>query len=83
MESVKNYILFPSHTEGMKLSSLLDKSGIKYIISPTPRQLSTSCGISIIFDMKDINAIKKIIDENGVNIAGIESLKFEKKNFYI
>ncbi|GFR35723.1 DUF3343 domain-containing protein [Thermobrachium celere] len=55
----KNYILFPSYNQGLALESLLKSHNIKYVISPTPRQLSTCCGISIMYYKKDEEFIKK------------------------
>jgi hypothetical protein len=83
MKELRFYVLFPSHTEGMKLDSLLRKNGIKHTIVPTPRQLSVSCGISIMYNEEDGGNVRRLIEENGVNILGMESLEFEKKNFYV
>jgi hypothetical protein len=83
MEEIRFYVLFPSHTEGMKLDSLLRKNGIKHTIVPTPRQLSVSCGISIMYQAEDGERITRLIAENGVKILGMRSLAFEKKNFYL
>jgi hypothetical protein len=83
MEEIRFYVLFPSHTEGMKLDSLLRKNGIKHTIVPTPRQLSVSCGISIMYQAEDGESISRLIEENGVKILGMKSLAFEKKNFYL
>ncbi|MFD3158385.1 DUF3343 domain-containing protein [Haloimpatiens sp. FM7330] len=82
MIKIKHYILFHNHTNGIKLESLLKKEKIKYIISPTPRQLSASCGISIIYNEKDEEKIKKIIKENHIETAGFHTIKKEIKNFY-
>jgi len=83
MKELRFYVLFPSHTEGMKLDSVLRKNGIKHTIVPTPRQLSVSCGISIMYKEEDGDRVRKLIEENRVNILGMESLEFEKKNFYL
>lgn len=83
MSQERFYILFPSYTEGMKLEGILKKNSIKYTIVPTPRQLSVSCGISIMFNKEDGDKIIKIIEENNVNILGIKSLVFQKKNYYL
>ncbi|HEY5575866.1 MAG TPA: DUF3343 domain-containing protein [Clostridiaceae bacterium] len=83
MKELRFYVLFPSHTEGMKLDSVLRKNGIKHTIVPTPRLLSVSCGISIMYNEEDGDRVRKLIEENRVNILGMESLEFEKKNFYL
>lgn len=71
----KNYILFPSYNHGLALESLLKQNKIKYVISPTPRQLSICCGISIIYDKKDEDIIKNLINENKIEILGFYSLE--------
>lgn len=66
----KHYILFPNYSQGLKLESLLKQKDIKHVISPTPRQLSSSCGISIMYNKEDENAIKNIIIGSSVKING-------------
>lgn len=83
MDELRFYVLFPNHTEGMKLDSILRKNGIKHTIVPTPRRLSVCCGISIMYNEEDRERIIKLIEENGVSILGMESLAHEKKNFYL
>jgi hypothetical protein len=83
MEELRFYVLFPNHTEGMKLDSILNKKGIKHTIVPTPRRLSVCCGISIMYDEADGDRIRELIEENGVSILGMESLAHEKKNYYL
>ncbi len=83
MNEERFYILFPSHTEGMKLESVLRKNGIKNTIVPTPRKLSVCCGISIMYNKEDEERIKVLIKENNVDIIGMECLAFETKNFYL
>lgn len=71
----KNYILFPNYSQGLKLEALLKKNNIKYVISPTPRKLSSSCGISIMYNKKDESTIKSIIKGNSINVKGLFSLE--------
>ncbi|MBZ2174431.1 DUF3343 domain-containing protein [Schnuerera sp. xch1] len=71
----KNYILFPNYSQGLKLESFLNDNNIKYVISPTPRKLSTCCGISIMYNKKDEDDIKAIIKNNSVEIKGLYTLE--------
>lgn len=82
MEQTNHYILFPSHTEGMKLEEKLKENKIKHTISPTPRELTTCCGISIIYNFHDEDKIKNIINENHINIIGLKSLTKQYTKFY-
>lgn len=83
MEQTRYYILFPSHTEGIKMEELLKSKKIKYTIVPTPREISLCCGISIMYNKQDEEKIKELIDCNGVNISGLHSITREFKNPYL
>lgn len=83
MDSIRFYILFPNYTSGLVLEAVLKKEKIKYTIVPAPRELSSSCGISIMYDEKDEEKIKLLVEENSIKITGFRSLVSEKKNFYI
>ena len=68
------YILFPNVTEGLKLEKLLKENAVKYTIVPTPRELSKSCGISIMYEFGDDSLIKRIAEEHGIRTEGFKSL---------
>ena len=70
----KNYILFPNYSQGLKLEEFLKENNIKYVISPTPRKLSSSCGISIMYKKEDERTIESIIKENLIEIKGLFTL---------
>ncbi|HNU80292.1 MAG TPA: DUF3343 domain-containing protein [Bacillota bacterium] len=72
------YILFPNVTEGLKLEKLLKENAVKYTIVPTPRELSKSCGISIMYEFRDDSLIKRIAEEYGIRTEGFKSLTRKK-----
>ncbi|MGI6586198.1 MAG: DUF3343 domain-containing protein [Lutisporaceae bacterium] len=78
MEEESFYILFPNVTEGLKLEKLLKKEAIKYTIVPTPRELSKSCGICIMYEFRDESLIKRIVEEHGIRTEGFKSLTKRK-----
>lgn len=82
MEKLEYYILFPNYTEGIKLEAILKKEKIKHVISPTPRQLSSCCGISIKYEKEDEEKIKTLVKEKEVVTEGFFPLKTVIKNFY-
>jgi hypothetical protein len=59
---------------GLLLKKKLDECNIKARISPTPREASKSCGISLIVDEFDLPLIQQIIAENNIQILKIVSL---------
>ena len=66
--------MFPNHNMGLQLKRLLREQNIKAVISPTPRQASTSCGISLIVEEDDLPAIKQIIEDKHIYILNIVSI---------
>jgi ribosomal protein L7Ae-like RNA K-turn-binding protein len=83
MQQIRYYILFPSHTEGIKLESVLKKEKIKYTIVPTPRELSASCGIAIMYNKEDEERIRYLIDIHKVKTSGLHSVEKKIINPYL
>ena len=72
------FVLFPNHLNGIKLNSVLRQENYQVNIAPTPRELSASCGISLRIREDDIEAIRRIIEREKIQIIDIVSL--EKEN---
>lgn len=79
---LRHYILFQNYLNGLALEALLRKEKIKYIIVPTPRELSISCGISIQYEKEDEQRIESLIVENSIKTLGFHSLAKTYANFY-
>ncbi|WP_425445930.1 DUF3343 domain-containing protein [Dethiothermospora halolimnae] len=80
---LNSYVLFPSHNDGLALEKVLKDENIKYTIVPTPRQLSTCCGISIMIDPNDKVNVEKLIDSNpDIKTEGIHTIKRKKRNWF-
>ncbi|WP_207750703.1 DUF3343 domain-containing protein [Anaeromonas gelatinilytica] len=77
------YVLFPSHSDGLALEKKLKEKSMKYTISPTPRNLSKCCGISIMIDPKILEDVKSIIEENkDIKISGIHTIERKTRNWF-
>ena len=72
------YILFPNYNQGLALEKVLKERRIPYTIVPTPRKLSTSCGISIKIYPREVEQVKKIISCYSIEINGIYPLEKNK-----
>jgi hypothetical protein len=83
MSDIKHYILFPSYNIGLLLESKLKREGVKYTIVPAPRQLSSCCGISIMYNKEDEDKIKEIIQLNLIEVSGFHSIETNYKNYYL
>ncbi len=79
MEEYNYYILFPNVTEGLKLEKLLKSEGISYTIVPTPRELSKCCGICIMYEYKDENQIKLLVEKHVIKTEGFRNLQKKKQ----
>ena len=56
--------VFSSRNYAMQFATILKKLGIRNSIKDTPRELSSSCGISVVFDNKYLGRAKTIIESN-------------------
>lgn len=75
MALIRHYVLFPNHDNGMRLYQELKNRGIRSTIAPTPRSASKCCGISLLVDEKDIEAIQDCIRENQIEIVRIAAVE--------
>lgn len=74
------YILFNVHTDGLAMYRAVKKAGMYAQISPTPRELSVCCGISLLIHEEDIEAIRALAAEQSLEYAGIEGVDNEFNN---
>lgn len=68
------YVLFPNHTNGMQLYRKLAAQKIPAVIVPTPRQISSSCGISLKIDQRDEQVVRLCVEQEQIQITDIVSL---------
>ncbi len=52
----------------------LKKKSVYAQISPTPRELSVCCGVSLLIHGEDVETIKAIAAEDGLNYLSIDGL---------
>lgn len=75
MQRLQHYVLFPNHDNAMRLYKELKGLGVRATIAPTPRVLSTCCGVSLLVEEKDIDRIKACIKEHGIEVLKIEAIE--------
>ena len=74
MQKTQHYVLFPNHDNAMRLYRELKKMGVRAVIAPTPRVLSTCCGVSLLIE-EDIERIQQCIKEHGIEVLKIEAIE--------
>jgi hypothetical protein len=68
-------VLFRTTAMAMKAEKTLSREGYGITLIPTPRQLSSDCGIALRFVWSQNEAIKLVLEKAGVEIQGIHELK--------
>ena len=73
-EYLHYYILFQNHTDAMSMYRTLKSSSVYAQISPTPRELSVCCGVSILVHGEDVETIEQLAAENNLAYISIQGL---------
>ena len=68
MQKIQHYVLFPNHDNGMRLYGILKKPVSRHPSLLRRRAASKCCGISLLVREEDLEAIRKFIDENHIEI---------------
>ena len=63
MESI--VAVFNNRNQAMQFASYLKRLGVRSKTISTPRELSVSCGISVVFSSKSLGQAKILIDRYG------------------
>ena len=75
MRQMQHYVIFPNHDNGMRLYQELKKQGTSAVISPTPRTVSKCCGLSLMIEEKDVEAVEKCASDHGIEILQIAAVE--------
>jgi len=67
-------VLFHSAAHVIRGEKVLTRSGVTVKMIPTPRQISTDCGMALRFVREDCERVEAILAENEVPIKGIHPL---------
>jgi N-acyl-L-homoserine lactone synthetase len=72
--SVYSVVLFHSTAHAIRAERVLQRAGLTIKMIPTPRQISSDCGIALRFDRADREAVAATLQENKVPINGIHDI---------
>jgi hypothetical protein len=67
-------ILFHTTSSAIRGEKVAKKAGVECSLIPIPREFSSDCGISLRFNWGDIEWVKDVLEENGVNVSEIREL---------
>lgn len=64
-------ITFKSTHYSIAAEEIFEENDMDFKTIPTPREVSHSCGIALLFSIEDIKQITKIIEKYKINIDGL------------
>jgi hypothetical protein len=67
-------VLFHSTAHALRAEKVLIRAGFKIKMIPTPRQLSSNCGMALRFDRTEEGRVATVLVENKVPTNGIHAL---------
>jgi hypothetical protein len=71
MEVLLVLIAFDSTQQALRAEMLLEYADIEIDICPTPKEITAGCALSIHFPEEDLTVVKKVIEQENVEIRGI------------
>jgi hypothetical protein len=67
-------VLFYSTSHAIRAEKVLKLAGVAHKMIPTPRQLSSDCGMALRFDRADEERVSRTLAEHKVSINGIHAI---------
>jgi N-acyl-L-homoserine lactone synthetase len=67
-------VLFHSTAHALRAEKVLERAGFKIKMIPTPRQISSDCGMALRFDPADEEKVAATLKEYGVPTNGIHAI---------
>ena len=67
-------VLFHSTSHALRAEAVLQRAGIQNKMIPTPRQLSSDCGMALRFDRADEEPVAGALAVQKVPISGIHAI---------
>lgn len=68
-------VLFYTTSAVMRAEKILEKGNLAVKLIPTPRELSSDCGIALRFNWDQMKQVKTLLDEAQVESAGIHQIR--------
>lgn len=70
-------ITFNSTHHTISAEKVLEENNIPFKTVPTPREITLSCGLSILFPVEDMEKVNKLIDAKMLSVKGKYSYTIE------
>lgn len=70
-EEIYGVITFKSTHHTIQAEDFLKDKGLSFKTVPTPREITKSCGLAILFSLTDLNIVEEVIDEKSITIDSV------------
>lgn len=60
-------VLFHTTTAALRAEKVAQKTGLNVKLIPTPRELSSDCGIALRFELDDAETLEQLLENAGVD----------------
>lgn len=70
-KEISGVIVFKSTHHTIQAEGFFKNRGIGIKTIPTPREITKSCGLAIVFDLDILSVVKEMIDNNEINIDSV------------
>ncbi len=71
IKEVYGVATFNSTHHTIQAEGVFKEKSISFRTIPTPREITRSCGLAILFALDDLDKVKKMADDGEINIANI------------
>lgn len=77
--NLKDYgiIVFKSTSQALKAERVLKETSAEFLVIPTPRQISASCGLAVKVAPEDLHFVRSALNDKMVQIEGVYRLTTE------
>ncbi len=70
----KGVILFHPTSSAIRAEKVVFKKGFSFKLIPTPRELSSDCGISLRFELESKDSIIELLQSDNVEFASVHEI---------
>jgi hypothetical protein len=67
-------VLFYTNSASMRAEKVLSEEKLNVKLIPTPRDLSSDCGVALRFDWDQLDRVRTLMNAKGVENAGIHKI---------
>lgn len=73
-------ITFKSTHHAIGAEEIFQEKDMEFKTIPTPREVSHSCGLALLFSIEDLDRVKAIIESEKINMDSLYRYKKKDKN---